>query len=184
MRGRRERTLGTGGETINPLGATLRAWRHDRHLSLQTVAERAGFGQGGRSYISKIEHGKIPAPGIDNLSLIARALGIDTSVLLANRRPESAGPDPIAGEGQSMTKSPLAETTRPGTLAGGFVFAAPPLPPRRQALGELIEREISAAALSTAEEAAIADRLVTITRELVALVKTTRPLQSGRKDDD
>src|SRR5262245_23342829 len=95
MRGRREQPLGASGMPVRPLGATLRAWRHYRQLSLSALAIRAGLGQSGLGYISKIEHGSIREPSEGLLGRLAEALDVRISTLLLHLPPEgeaAAGP--------------------------------------------------------------------------------------------
>ena len=80
MPGRREEELETG---VSPLGAAVRAWRRYRGLSVTDLALRAGFGESGRGYISKIEHGKIVRIGMKRLAKIADALEISPTELQA-----------------------------------------------------------------------------------------------------
>ena len=65
-----------------PLGATVRAWRRYRQLSLTTLAVRSGLGTNGRGYISKVEHGAIRDPHEALLGRLAVALDVPLSTLL------------------------------------------------------------------------------------------------------
>lgn len=76
MRGRRERELEPHVQTEGGLGATIRAWRRYRQMSVTDLALRAGFGSSGRGYISKVEHQQIKRLGEETLGEIARALGL------------------------------------------------------------------------------------------------------------
>jgi hypothetical protein len=59
----------------------------------------------------------------------------------------------------------------------GTVLSAPPLAPRKRALSERIERLVAMAHLSPQEEEVVADRLVAVTGELLALIKAARSLR-------
>lgn len=89
MRGRRERELVSSLSSEDHLGKTIRAWRHFRGMSVTELAIRAGFGQNGRGYISKIEHQLIKRLGKEPLAAIARALDISPVDLQRGCLPET-----------------------------------------------------------------------------------------------
>jgi tetratricopeptide (TPR) repeat protein/transcriptional regulator with XRE-family HTH domain len=78
---------------VGPLGATVRAWRKHRGLTVTALAVQAALGSNGRGYISQIEHGRIRHPHDGHLGRIAEALGVTSSDLLLGRRPGSTGPE-------------------------------------------------------------------------------------------
>lgn len=88
MRGRRERALAAPFPSENNLGATIRAWRHFRKMTVTDLAIAAGFGKNGRGYISKIEHNLIKRLGEESLIAIARALNLAQSDLHQRRLPD------------------------------------------------------------------------------------------------
>jgi transcriptional regulator with XRE-family HTH domain len=88
LKGRKEMELETNWLQESRLGVTIRAWRRYRELSVTDLADRAGFGTNGRSYISKIEHGHIKHLGGKQLSSIAAALQITDTDLQDYRMPE------------------------------------------------------------------------------------------------
>ncbi len=89
MKGRKEVELETNWQQENRLGVTIRAWRRYRKLSVTDLADRAGFGTNGRSYISKIEHGYIKHLGEKQLTSIAAALQITDTDLQDYHMPEA-----------------------------------------------------------------------------------------------
>lgn len=89
MRGRRERELELPISSEDTLGATIRAWRHYRGLSVTDLAMRAGFGQNGRGYISKIEHNQIKRLGEEAFTSIAQALDLSPLDLQQPRMPDT-----------------------------------------------------------------------------------------------
>lgn len=58
------------------LGEFIRSRRRQSKLTVTRLAIMAGFGESGRSYISKIEHGIIQKPRPENLHCIYEALDI------------------------------------------------------------------------------------------------------------
>ncbi len=89
MRGRREREFEPPVSSEDRLGATIRAWRHFRGLTVTDLAVRAGFGKNGRGYISKIEHNLIKRLGEASLASIAQALDLSQADLQQGRIPEA-----------------------------------------------------------------------------------------------
>ncbi len=89
MRGRREREFEPPVSSEDRLGATIRAWRHFRGLTVTDLAVRAGFGTNGRGYISKIEHNLIKRLGEASLASIAQALDLSQADLQQGRIPEA-----------------------------------------------------------------------------------------------
>jgi transcriptional regulator with XRE-family HTH domain len=89
MRGRRERELEPHLQEAQTLGATIRAWRRYRGMSVTELAVAAGFGATGRGYISKVEHHQIKRLGEETLAGIARALGLSPGALLQGMLPET-----------------------------------------------------------------------------------------------
>src|SRR5215469_2212361 len=94
MRGRKEVQLGQDGHAVTRLGATIRAWRRARGLSITRLAEEAGFGVESRGYISRIEHGVIREVGEERLQRLAQALGIAQADLRNGYLPEGHGEEP------------------------------------------------------------------------------------------
>ncbi len=88
MRGRKERELELPVSSENSLGATIRAWRHFRGLTVTELAVRAGFGKNGRGYISKIEHHVIKRLSGESLTAIAGALDLSPGNLQQSKMPE------------------------------------------------------------------------------------------------
>lgn len=88
VRGRKERELEPQGSSGTGLGATIRAWRRHRGMTVTELAQQAGFGSNGRGYISKIEHERIKRLGEEQLGAIARALGMTRQDLQEQRLPE------------------------------------------------------------------------------------------------
>ena len=96
MRGRREREYEPSSLIEGGLGATIRAWRRFRGLTVTDLAVQAGFGKNGRGYISKIEHSHIKHLGEEHIAAIAQALGIAQNDLQQSHMPdrqESQRPD-------------------------------------------------------------------------------------------
>ncbi len=89
MRGRRERELEPHFASEESLGATIRAWRHFRRMSVTELAVAAGFGTNGRGYISKIEHQQIKRLGEEQFAAIAQALDLTQVDLQQSRMPET-----------------------------------------------------------------------------------------------
>jgi transcriptional regulator with XRE-family HTH domain len=87
MSGRLEQAIGSGGETISPLGATLRSWRHYRGFSAAELARRAGWNENARSLISRVEHGRISSLSSAYLEQLATALGIEKNTLTEYKLP-------------------------------------------------------------------------------------------------
>jgi transcriptional regulator with XRE-family HTH domain len=94
MRGRDEIDLGTDGRTIAPLGATVRSWRRYRGLTEAELARRAGLGDNGRSYISRLEHGHFAQINEERMAQLAAALTLSPDDLLAHRKPPRQRPAP------------------------------------------------------------------------------------------
>lgn len=67
------------------LGTQLRALRRRRHLTQESLAERAGMD---RSYLSGIELGKHNVP-LDTICRLAWALGMDVRELLSGAPPSA-----------------------------------------------------------------------------------------------
>lgn len=97
MRGRREEELVSYPLPENGLGATIRAWRRFRGMTVTELAVQAGFGKEGRGYISKIEHQQIKRLGEERLQRIAAALQLQSVDLLLHRMPETHGGTPASG---------------------------------------------------------------------------------------
>lgn len=81
------------------IGSQVRRWRHERGLTLATVAERSGLNVG---YLSQIENDKA-SPSLDSLGGIAAALDVPPAwflmgevpapvVVRAAQRPVTSGP--------------------------------------------------------------------------------------------
>jgi transcriptional regulator with XRE-family HTH domain len=87
LRGRPEEELRIDGKHTTSLGASLRAWRRYRGLTVTDLAVRMGLGEKGRSYISQVEHGYIQRLSEHNLQVIVNVLGIDRSDLLECKVP-------------------------------------------------------------------------------------------------
>jgi transcriptional regulator with XRE-family HTH domain len=66
----------------NKFGEKVRELRRARGLSQEELAFRAGIH---RNYLGGIERGE-PNPALDNISAIAKALGVDPSELLRFER--------------------------------------------------------------------------------------------------
>ncbi len=79
--GRKEKPL-SFTPNANELGRRIRERRKQLGLSEIQLAVRAGFGNSGRSYISKLEHGQIQNPEKENLYKIATALEVSPEYLL------------------------------------------------------------------------------------------------------
>lgn len=79
------------------LGATLRAWREHRGLSLTDVTTRAGMGPEKRSWLSRVERNGIRSVSREKLQALASVLQIPYSALRAGNLPAAdATPAPIA----------------------------------------------------------------------------------------
>ena len=89
MRGRKEEEIGAIQQPTSQLGVTIRAWRRHWQLSVTDLAVQAGFGEKGRGYISKIEHGQIKHVADNRLDSIATALRLTSTDLLLHRMPET-----------------------------------------------------------------------------------------------
>jgi transcriptional regulator with XRE-family HTH domain len=98
MRGRREETLGDAGQGVSVLGATIRAWRRHRGMSVTDLAVAAGFDASGRGYISKLEHGHIRRAADVRIERVARALGVSSIDLLIGVLPPLTDEVRIQGE--------------------------------------------------------------------------------------
>ena len=88
MRGRKEIELEPILEQENQFGATIRAWRRYRGLSVTDLAMAAGFGKNGRGYISKIERNQIKHLGEEQLNRIAKALNVTSATLTLYHVPD------------------------------------------------------------------------------------------------
>ena len=100
------------------LARNLRLLRSERRLSQEALAEKVGLTQ---TYLSQVEGGRRNI-SIDNISALARSLGISISELLrewsgsvvvdldaCRRRPAEAGPDrSIAGRSMVLAAQPVA----------------------------------------------------------------------------
>ena len=95
MRGRREEELVSHSPSENELGTAIRAWRRFRGMTVTELAVQAGFGNTGRGYISRIEHGHIRHLGGDRLQRIAAVLQLQSIDLLLHRLPEAHEETPI-----------------------------------------------------------------------------------------
>ncbi len=60
------------------LGSTIRSLRRQAQLTQAELAQRAGFS---RSYVSRLEGDTIGSPSADYIQRLARALGVDPSLL-------------------------------------------------------------------------------------------------------
>jgi transcriptional regulator with XRE-family HTH domain len=67
-------------EASAKLGAYLQRLRHERHLTMRSLAARAKVDF---SYVSRLEHGRVEAPAARSLWKIARALEIEVADLYA-----------------------------------------------------------------------------------------------------
>jgi len=67
---------------MNPkkFGATVRALREQRQISLRKFADKVGISP---TYLSKVERDEFPPPGEETIKQIAEALGQDPDELLA-----------------------------------------------------------------------------------------------------
>lgn len=67
---------------MNPrkFGATIRALREQRQISLRKFADKVGISP---TYLSKVERDEFPPPGEETIKQIAEALGQDPDELLA-----------------------------------------------------------------------------------------------------
>lgn len=60
------------GRSPKMLGERIRAWRLRRGMTQPELARKAGVSRG---YVSELEHGHYPRPGLDTITRIADALG-------------------------------------------------------------------------------------------------------------
>lgn len=139
-----------------PLGSRIRLRRQTQGIRLSAMAEALGYNRG---YLSKVENNKV-APSNELLGKIADYLSV--SIMQLNE-----------GSIAQLTGSPPPRLQR----GRGTILAAPPLPPRKRAIGERIERLVATAHLTAAEEDIVAERLVAVTSELLALIKAARSLR-------
>ena len=67
---------------MNPkkFGATIRALREQRQISLRKFADKVGISP---TYLSKVERDEFPPPGEETIKQMAEALGQDPDELLA-----------------------------------------------------------------------------------------------------
>lgn len=119
------------------VGDLVRTFRIERHLSLRTLAARAGFSP---SFISQVEHGQA-SPSIASLERIAQALGVGlgdffprstdaaTSVVRAGERPEltsswsRAQIEALGPTGMGHRLEPMMLTLAPGGRSGAHPYA-------------------------------------------------------------
>ncbi len=158
MRGRKERPLHGDGRMSSPLGATVRAWRQHRGMSVTALAVAAGFGEQGRGYVSKLEHGDIKRPEKKKLESIAAALGIDVGHLQQHQLPPAADltADTVVPDGDMVPSPRPSQGQRPIAASGtfgssGVVVDAGGAELDDQSLGEQIERLLDEAALPYGE---------------------------------
>jgi transcriptional regulator with XRE-family HTH domain len=85
----------------------LRLVRELRRLSQGDVGHRAGVDQ---SYVSRLEQGDVPSPGLLQVSAVARALGIDLVALIA------WDGDAFAAEIERIGAEPVEVPTSPESL--------------------------------------------------------------------
>lgn len=80
--------LDPDGESValQPLGDRLRHHRKTRKMTLQDVADQAGFSVG---FISQIERG-ITVPSLTSLVSVCRVLGVDVGSFFNSQKPESS----------------------------------------------------------------------------------------------
>jgi transcriptional regulator with XRE-family HTH domain len=116
------------------LGATIRAWRKHRGLSVTELAARAGFGEQGRAYISKLEHGDITRPTPENLNRVAQALDVNPADLVRHQTPPRDGldrrqaapvPPELAASNGTQQTAPAAPHRRGMRYGSGFPVAPP-----------------------------------------------------------
>lgn len=143
------------GEAL-PLGSRIRLRRQTAGRRLSAMADSLGYNRG---YLSRVENNQAN-PSDELVTKIADYFGISVSELKEGSMTRLIGaPPPRLRRGQ------------------GTVLAAPPLPARKRSLGERIERLVAMAHLTAAEEEIVAERLVAVTSELLALIKATRSLR-------
>jgi transcriptional regulator with XRE-family HTH domain len=144
------------GDTL-PLGSRIRLKRHAQGVRLSTMASDLGYDKG---YLSKVENNQA-TPSKELIEKIAHYLRISS---------------------QDLKHAPVEQlapgNARQHSIRGpGFVLPAPPLPQRKHRIGQRIERLIAMGHLSEEEKELLEERLITVTRELVALVRATRQLK-------
>jgi XRE family transcriptional regulator, fatty acid utilization regulator len=145
----------TQGDAL-PLGSRVRLRRQARGVRLSEMAKALGYDRG---YLSRVETGKA-TPSEELVEKIAGHLGTSAALLREGALEELVG----------ASAPPLRR-------GRGTVLSAPPLAPRKRALSERIERLVAMAHLSPQEEEVVADRLVAVTGELLALIKAARSLR-------
>jgi transcriptional regulator with XRE-family HTH domain len=136
------------------IGDCVRTWREYRSLRPSDLAEKA---QVTRSYISSLEHNAIKNPNERHLARIADALDIDIMVLFTRQLP------PVDQHSHSSRRQ-------------SFSIGDPEVGLHRSSitLGTEIERKIKKANLSTQEMQVIADSLLSVTDQMLEIVKVTR----------
>ena len=134
-----------------PIGKCVRAWREYRGLRPSDLAKKAKVT---RSYISSLEHNAIKTPNEEHLTRIAVALDLDVMALYSRQLPPTTT---SKGEPESSTdKSENNIHRSPVTL------------------GTEIERRIRTADLNEQELKVIADSLLSVTDQMLGIVKATR----------
>ncbi len=141
-----------------PLGSRMRLRRRARGIRLSTMARDLSYDRG---YLSKVEN-NVSKPSNEVVHKIADYLTIDIGDL-------RQGPITQLTLGISPTVGSLAHPSLQ-TTAGR----------KKRRVGERIERILTMANVSEAEEQLLAESLVAVTKQLVALTKAARQLTPAR----
>jgi transcriptional regulator with XRE-family HTH domain len=144
-RGRKEGDIVPPETAAGYLGATIRAWRRFRKLTVTELAVRAGLGETGRAYISKLEHGHIAHVGVTRLNHLAAALRTTPADLLTHQQPEMpARADASTPDGMraSVVRDAVAETLEEHLDSVLRSALASALPVFRRKADQVIEQSV------------------------------------------
>jgi transcriptional regulator with XRE-family HTH domain len=118
------------------IGQRIRAFRTEKGISLERLAQQTGFTKG---YLSKVEKSK-KAPPVSTLGILAHALGVSISTILGEESPRTSfclvrkDERPLmARHGNAFGYSYEAVAHHyPGKSMEPFVVALPPRPKRQK----------------------------------------------------
>jgi transcriptional regulator with XRE-family HTH domain len=117
------------------IGGRIKAFRTEKGISLESLAQQTGFTKG---YLSKVEKSK-KAPPVSTLGILARSLGVSISSLLGEEIPRTSfclvrkGERPVmTGYGTSGYAYEALAQQYPGKFMEPFVLTLPTKTNRRK----------------------------------------------------
>jgi transcriptional regulator with XRE-family HTH domain len=142
-----------------PIGEVVKAWREHHGLSVTEFAKRAGIP---KAYVSELEHLKIDTPGPERMGQLAAGLRVGYWDLVQRRMPGVEQDQEDAGrQGEDANGLPVR-----------LGLARPAM--RMETTGDRIDVLIAAAELTKEEQVQFGERLIAVTKELLALWKAAR----------